>query len=95
MFCRSARRALNVSPRIVSLPRSAYVPCVLAAWCLERLPSPEGRFNPLTVEIVKDTFRYKYYDSTKARTRLGWKPERTLEDAVRDAVAFYREEGLI
>ncbi len=46
--------------------------------------------NQASHEILR-----QYLDCTKARERLGWKPTRTLEEGLREAIAWYtRESGI-
>lgn len=49
----------------------------------------------ITSQIAREFFGYKYYNSSKARRELGWKPMAGLEDAIRKAFEFYRTHGLL
>ena len=69
---------------------------VAATWLMERVrPKQEGRINLVTPQIISESFGYKYFSHQKAQHALGWTPEVPLEQAVLDAVGFYRKEKLI
>ena len=53
---------------------------------LEVISSIRGKSAPLTREVLQVVGRYAWYDTTKARTELGWTPRplrETLEDTIR------------
>jgi len=88
--------ALNRSPVEYILPEWTRVPAECAAACAEFfIGRLGGGVNLITPEIIKESYFYKYYDSTKARKELGWEPKVSLEDSVLEAVEFYRKEGLL
>jgi dihydroflavonol-4-reductase len=53
---------------------------------LEVISSIRGKPAPITREVLQVIGRYAWYDTTKARTELGWSPRplrETLEDTIR------------
>ena len=53
---------------------------------LEVISSIRGKPAPITREVLQVVGRYAWYDTTKARTELGWTPRplrETLEDTIR------------
>jgi dihydroflavonol-4-reductase len=53
---------------------------------LEVISSIRGKPAPITREVLQVVGRYAWYDTTKARTELGWSPRplrETLEDTIR------------
>lgn len=48
----------------------------------------------LTSDHVHFGFRHRYYNNSKMRA-LGWEPEFSFRQAIIDAVAWYREKGLL
>lgn len=45
---------------------------------------------PITRGVLQIIGRYAWYDTTKARTELGWRP-RPLDDTLRDTIAWLRD----
>lgn len=41
------------------------------------------------------SFRFRYFDATKARRELGWRPKENFRSAMRKAIAFYRTQRLL
>jgi len=54
-----------------------------------------GQKPPITQQAVKIGWSHRYFDSSKARKKLGWKPAVSIEQACMDAVKFYREIGVL
>jgi len=78
------------------LPRVLYLPAVVAGFMLERIPlADRDRVALMSAQLVRESFGYKYYTSAKAERELGWRPKRTLEEAVLEAVDYYVEQGLL
>jgi len=73
------------------LPNIAYYPLVSIATLMEKINSN----SRLTSEVLFFSFRYRYYDSSKAKKELGWVPKKDLDAAVKEAVDFYEKRGLI
>jgi len=44
---------------------------------------------------VNFKFKYRYFDSTKARKELGWKPKVSFDEAMQKAIDFYKEQHLL
>ncbi len=40
-------------------------------------------------------FQFRYFDSSKARRELGWKPKVSFEESIRQAIQFYSKNNLI
>lgn len=53
---------------------------------IRRRPAPVAR------EVLQILHRYAWYDTTRARTELGWTP-RPLDETLRDTVRWLRHEG--
>ncbi|HVL98446.1 MAG TPA: NAD-dependent epimerase/dehydratase family protein [Egibacteraceae bacterium] len=47
--------------------------------------------EPLVLNEASGEIRDQFLDASKARDRLGWRPAWTLEDALRETVAWYRD----
>lgn len=78
------------------LPKWSFLP-VAAAFSVRDILTRgnDSKLNLLTAQIIKETYFYKYYSSNKAKAELGWRPEVSLEEAVKEALNFYIEEGLL
>jgi len=71
------------------------LPLLCAAGLLERLCGVLGRPAPIDSGTVAVAWRFRYYDSAKARRELGWVPQMPFVEACRRALEFYRERGLL
>jgi len=65
------------------------------AYCIEKAADLIGKKTKLTPQAVALGFGYRWYDSTKARQELGWKPEQEFKESVREAAEFYKAQGLL
>ena len=73
------------------LPMVAYYPVYWLAAILEKtMENP-----PVTTENVRWHFRFRVYDSSKARKDLGWKPKVPLAESVKKAIKYYRSIGVL
>ncbi len=50
---------------------------------------------PLSPHSLNFSFKCRYFDSSKARRELGWQPKVSFEAAIKKAIKFYEEHGLI
>jgi nucleoside-diphosphate-sugar epimerase len=41
------------------------------------------------------SFKHRYFDPSKAIKELGWKPKQNFETAIKKAIEFYEEQGLM
>lgn len=79
-------------PKIrLRLPSVSYYPMYLLGAVLERtMKNP-----PITSEAIRWHFRFRVYDSTKARRELGWKPKIPLAESIRRAIEYYKSIGVL
>lgn len=77
------------------LPKASLQLFFPIALCTEKVCSLFGKRSKICANMLTIASHYRYYDSTKARRELGWKPKVSFEEAVEKAVAFYRENNLI
>ena len=47
--------------------------------------------RPVILNEAKGEIRHQYLSAEKAKTVLGWRPTYTLDEALRDTIAWYRE----
>ena len=88
--------SLNVKPPRATLPAFSYLPALGALKIRERLSRPSQENQDLmTAQILKEIYGYKYFSSEKARKELSWEPKVFLEEAVKEALAYYLSQNLI
>jgi dihydroflavonol-4-reductase len=96
VLARRIARALGIKEPRFTLPGFSFYPALLAVKGIELFSGVTGKeLNLMTAQILKETYGYKYFSSEKAKKKLGWQPIVTLEDAVRKAFKFYKDEHLI
>lgn len=78
--------------QIVKLPAG---PLLLAGDVCERLCRPFGINPPIYRRRIEFFVNNRAYDTTKATTRLGFKPQVSLDEGLTRTAAWYREQGLI
>ena len=87
---------LGAKPPLYTLPRFSYYPILLLVKSSELLAGFKKKaINLMTTQILKESFAYKYFNSDKAMKELGWQPGVSLEDSVKNAYAFYKDEKLL
>ena len=96
MMAHRIAEALGVKGPGYVLPKVSFYPAMLAVKGIEMLSGfTKDRVNLMTPQILKETYGYKYFNSGKARDELGWKPFQNLEETVKKAFNYYRENQLI
>ena len=83
-------QAVGAVPPRRTLPRRAgelMTPILL--W-YERL---SARKPALTADNLDSALRFRYFDNTNAKRRLGWQPQITFEQTIRDTVAWIQANG--
>ena len=79
-------------PRIkIKLPRISYYPMYLIGFFAQNIM----KNPPLTTETVRWSYNFRYYDSTKAKKELGWKPKIRLKESFRRAINYYKKIGIL
>lgn len=76
-------------------PGWTYRPLSAAAGLLELLFNAAGRSPPIDPSTIAIAWRFRYYDSAKARRELGWSARVPFVEACRQALEFYRARGVI
>jgi dihydroflavonol-4-reductase len=88
-FAAQVAKAAGVKPPRVQLPPwllHAAVAGVEAVSALRRKPAP------ITRDVLQVLNRYAWYDTTRARTELGWAP-RPLAETLDDTIRWLRQQG--
>jgi len=83
---------LNVRPPHWHIPRSvAHLVAHILEWAAQVIPFPP----PLSHSRLT-LFTYKHgYDISKARERLGYRPQTTLEEGMASTIKWYRDQELL
>jgi dihydroflavonol-4-reductase len=94
MFQRVAK-LLGQDSHFLIIPRG-FLPmlkffCSLQEWLLY----PFHRKPSLSPRAVNFTFKYRYFDASKARQDLGWIPKQSFEESIGEAISFYKNQNLL
>jgi nucleoside-diphosphate-sugar epimerase len=54
-----------------------------------------GKKPLLSPSSINFTFKFRYFDSSKIRDELGWRPKVSFEKTMKKAITFYQKQGLI
>jgi len=76
-------------------PRWTYPPFYAAAFLVENVFRVFGKASKIECGTIAMSWRFRYFDSSKARRELGWSPRLTFEETCRQALEFYRRQGLL
>lgn len=87
----SVARLVGRTPPTLRLPQAPLFPL---AWINERLARVTGKEPFLTVDALKMSRHHMFYSSAKAQAAIGYRA-RPWEEAVADAVAWFRAAGMI
>jgi dihydroflavonol-4-reductase len=80
-------KILNKPKIRIKLPKISYYPMYFIAAILQKIfENP-----PVTTEAIRWFYNFRYYDSTKARKELGWKPKIPLEESYKRAIDYYKK----
>jgi dihydroflavonol-4-reductase len=78
-------------PPTIRLPRAPLMPF---AWINEQLARLTGKEPFLTQDGLRMAAHHMFYSSAKAERELGYRA-RPYEDAVADAICWFRRQGMI
>lgn len=96
---------LDIYNRIAKLLNALPITRVTPAWILpfdgfylsikEHVLAWFGKKPSKSPRALNFSFKCRYFDSSKARRELGWQPKVSFEEAMKKAIQFYNERGLI
>lgn len=88
--------SISKKRHIYKLPRFLYYPSIIIAEFLEKILKLTGKsLLQISPDLIKSTFGFKYYDSSKAREKLCWKPKVNFSIAIKQAFDYYIENKLL
>ncbi|MBT3323626.1 NAD-dependent epimerase/dehydratase family protein [archaeon] len=88
-------KSLNVKKPKLITPNWILEPTKLSLSLMEYALLPLNKKPLLSPHSINFTFKYRYFDSNKARMELGWKPKQTFEESINKAIKFYTDYKLI
>lgn len=83
-------RSMRKSDVYKVMPRWVYSPALAAATAMGVVFPVIGKQPPISPELIKISWSFRYFDSSKAVRELGWTPRVPLERACMEAVEFYK-----
>ncbi len=78
-------------PPLLRLPITPLVPL---AWAMEQVAARTGKTPLMTRDVLKMARKKMFFSSARARRELGYAP-RPAAMAIRDALAWFRRQGLL
>ena len=54
-----------------------------------------GKDAPISPAIIDISYSYRYFSSKRAKEELGWQAQKPINEALGEAVDFYRQNGLL
>ncbi|MBU1078027.1 MAG: NAD-dependent epimerase/dehydratase family protein [Spirochaetes bacterium] len=73
-----------------SIPRSLFRLIYLLSILVEHLFTVFRKTPPVTSELIKISFAYRYFDSSKAQKELQWHSRTSINSALNDAIRYYK-----
>jgi len=70
-------------------------PAKLVLGAYECILAPFNKKPLLSKNSLDISFRFRYFNSAKARKELGWKPKVSFKNTMIKAIRFYEEQGLL
>jgi len=67
----------------------------ISAEIQEKFYSSFNKKSAVTPHGIDYQFKFRYYDSTKIKRELGWQPQVSFEESIKEAIDFYKECGFI
>ncbi len=62
---------------------------------LEKIMMLFNKKTPLPAAALMFSFKYRYFDSSKARKELNWLPKVPFKEALNKAISFYEKQGML
>lgn len=85
-FCREVWRAAGDTTRPEDVKVVPFWLAVAFAWVVEKIAKLRGVSPTVTVDSLRFTNMTRYYNTEKARKRLGWEPAVAWDEGVRRGV---------
>lgn len=88
-------RLLETPPIRKRFPRWTYSPFYAVAFLAENISRLFGKASKIECGTIAMSWRFRYFDSSKARRELGWSPRVKFDETCRQALEFYLRQGLL
>ena len=86
---------LDKSPITKKFPKWTYLPLYFTSFIIEEVSRIFGKSPIIDCGTIDMAWQFRYFDSTKSETQLGWKPSVSFKQTCKHALDFYRSEGII
>jgi dihydroflavonol-4-reductase len=88
-------RELRVTPPKRSIPRTAGAFLHALGRVHDQVFPRSMRHSGFSRHVITIAFADRYFDASLAQRELGWRPSQDMDDMIREAVDFYRNNGLL
>ncbi|MBI2549336.1 NAD-dependent epimerase/dehydratase family protein [Candidatus Woesearchaeota archaeon] len=78
-----------------TLPTWILPPCNIGFGLMENILFTFGKKPLLSPSSINFSFKHRYFDSSKIRHKLGWKPQVSFEETMKRAIEFYEKHNMI
>lgn len=86
---------LDKPPITKIFPMWTYFPLYFTAFIIEDFYKILGKISKIDCGTIDMSWRYRYFDSSKAQNRLEWKPMVSFKETCQAAIEFYRSTGIL
>lgn len=77
------------------LPKWIILPSKIGLGLAENFFFVFGKKPLLSPSSINFSFKHRYFDSSKIRKELGWKPQVSFEETMQRAIEFYKKQNLL
>ena len=86
---------LDKPPITKIFPKWTYFPLYFSAFIIEDFYRMFGKVSKIDCGTIDMSWRQRYFDSSKAQTKLEWKPLVSFKETCQEAIKFYRSTGIL
>jgi len=86
---------LNKPPITKKFPRWTHYPLYFLVFITENIYRIFGKVSKIDCGTLDMSWRYRYYNNSRAQNELQWKPLVSFQDTCQSALEFYRSMGII
>lgn len=83
---------LKVEPPKKTIPRAIIKPMF---WLLLLIESLSKKKLELTADNLHSASKLRYFDNSKAKKELGWKPKISFEKTIKDTILWMKKDGML
>jgi len=94
-FFQLISRLLEIAPLEDIFPKNRQPLFKIAAFIGDFLYAIAGKTFPVSPAVIDFSFAYRYFSAERAKKELGWRPRKSIQQACKEAITFYREHRLL